>query len=116
MNWLAKIKLRGPGPPGSILSLIAVVCVYCCTAKLLKETETEETIVLFVIFLSLVAFQLGGGGGGGAGPPWLRVCFEAKNLKMCPQGRPKLWPRTSSRTSPLLSSSRLSLLTPLACF
>ena len=60
MNWLAKIKLRGPGP------WINIAVNYCCMrvllyAKFLKETETEETIVFSVTFLSLVAFQLGGG-------------------------------------------------------
>ena len=58
IHWLAKIELRGPGTPGSILLLFVN---YCCTrvllyAKMLKETETEETIGLFVTFLSLVAF------------------------------------------------------------
>ena len=45
LNWLVKIKLRGPGPP-----YINIIANYCCTrvmlyAKMLKETETEEAIV-----------------------------------------------------------------------
>ena len=29
LNWLAKIKLKGPGPPGSILLLGAQLNKYC---------------------------------------------------------------------------------------
>ena len=58
---MAKIKLWGPGPSGSILLLITFVrmwpTVVCQDAK---KTVTEETVVFFVTFLSLVAFQLGG--------------------------------------------------------
>ena len=65
LNWLVKIKLRGPWA-----SYINIIVNYCCTpvlwySQMLKETKTEETIVFFVTFLSLVAFQLGG-----ARAPW----------------------------------------------
>ena len=83
------MKLKGPGPLGTILLLgahlniivggpfklvgkheiegaralwINIIIDYCCTRVLLyakRLKETEETIVFFVTFLSLVAFQLG---------------------------------------------------------
>ena len=33
IHWLAKIELRGPGTPGSLLLLITVVRVCCCTRR-----------------------------------------------------------------------------------
>ena len=56
LNWLAKIELRGPGPPDRQIAVN-----YCFTrvlllyTKMLKETETEETIGFFVTF-----FVIGG--------------------------------------------------------
>ena len=48
LNWLAKIKLRGPGRHDR-----QIVVNYCFTrvllyAKMLRETETEETIGFYV--------------------------------------------------------------------
>ena len=57
LNWLAKIKLKGPKPP-----LINIIVNYFCTRVLLYAKMLKETIVFFVTFLSLVAFQLGGSG------------------------------------------------------
>ena len=50
---VAKIELREPGLPESMLLLSTVV------RENAKETETEERIGFFVAFLSLVAFQMG---------------------------------------------------------
>ena len=74
LNWLAKIELRGPGPPDR-----QIVVNYCFMrvllyAKILREIKTEEAIGFFVTFLSLVVFHLGGHGS--AGPPWLRLRVE----------------------------------------
>ena len=58
LNWLAKIELRGPGPPDR-----QIVVNYCFTrvllcANMLREIESEKTIDFYVTFLSLVVFQL----------------------------------------------------------
>ena len=86
---VGKIKLKGPGPPGSILLLITVVCVYSkLYAKMLKETKTEETIVFFVTFFIIGSISIGGGAGS---PLWLRLCtrpHEKSNpqpLDCCPR-------------------------------
>ena len=45
LNWLAKIKLRGLGPPDcQIVVNYCFTCVLLLYAKMLKETDTEETI------------------------------------------------------------------------
>ena len=59
-NWLAKIELRGLGPPPRQYPWYLLFYAH---AKKLKVTETEETIGFFVTFLSFVAFQLGRGAG-----------------------------------------------------
>ena len=69
LNWLVKIKLRGPGLLDQLL-----LYAYTVVREDAKETETEEAIVSFVTFLSLVAIRLGGEGAGLPGPPlWLRL-------------------------------------------
>ena len=59
LNWLAKIELRGPGPPNP-----QIVVNYCFMrvlhAKIFREIKSEEAIGFFVTFLSLVVFHLGG--------------------------------------------------------
>ena len=59
INCLAKIELKGPGPPGRQYFKLLL---YACTlyAKNAEETDAEETIGFFITFLSLVAFQLEG--------------------------------------------------------
>ena len=52
LNWLAKIELRGPGPPDCQIDVnYCFTRVLLLNAKMLKETEIEETIVFFVTFL-----------------------------------------------------------------
>ena len=68
LNWLPKIELRGPGPPGR--QYYNLVILHLCTLVHEDASKTEETIEFFVTFLSLVSFQLGGQAP--LHPSWLR--------------------------------------------
>ena len=57
IDWLAKIELRGLGPPGRQYYCSLLLYASMLKAKMLRETETEETIGFLVTFYHFTFYQ-----------------------------------------------------------